>query len=190
MPNWPAIKAEYITTDISYRDLAAKKGVAVNTLSARAKREKWVTQRRNYRDKLAEETVQKVASKKSTESAKKLATLQKAADNMGTVIAGIFDDLHQFNRYIVQEKKGFDTNTSEKIFEKVDTKAIKELSSAMRDIAYVLRNVYDIPTVQEQKAMDLADEKLQLDKKKAESDSDSDRAITVRLEGVVQEWAE
>lgn len=49
MTDWEAIKTEYITTEISYRQLAGKFGVAEGTLNARAKREGWVEQKQQYR---------------------------------------------------------------------------------------------------------------------------------------------
>lgn len=45
MADWVAIRAEYITTQISTRDLAKKHGVSYSTLRKRAENEKWAQTR-------------------------------------------------------------------------------------------------------------------------------------------------
>jgi len=156
MPDWNAIKAEYITTDISYRKLAEKWGVSFRTLGDRAKREGWVDERNRHRNNVITSTVQKVAARTSSTNADRLLRLQSAADSMGKVIAEIFDDTEQFTRHIFTEGLGMgETKVEERQFKKIDTKAIKDLTGAMKDLAYVLRNIYDIPTVQEKSAMDI-----------------------------------
>ena len=49
MPDWAAIKEEYITGDIGLRSIAEKHGVSFNTIKDRAKREGWGDSRREYR---------------------------------------------------------------------------------------------------------------------------------------------
>ena len=51
-PNWTKIRYEYITSSVSYRELANKYDVSFNTLSKRAKREGWSDRRKNNDDKL------------------------------------------------------------------------------------------------------------------------------------------
>lgn len=49
MPDWTAIREEYITGDIGLRPLAEKHGVSFNTLKDHVKREAWGEDRRAYR---------------------------------------------------------------------------------------------------------------------------------------------
>lgn len=173
MIDWTAIKAEYITGTISYRKLADNWGVSFRTLSDRALREGWKEARDKHRNNVVEKTVQKVASRKASTTANKLCDLQEAADNMGRVIAGIFADAEQFHRHIIQTRDGDNWDAAERIFDKADTKAIKDLTGAMKDLAAVMRNIYDLPTAQEQAAMDIAAERLQMDKAKAEAEQNT-----------------
>lgn len=173
MIDWTAIKAEYITGTISYRKLADNWGVSFRTLSDRALREGWKEARDKHRNNVVEKTVQKVASRKATTTANKLCDLQEAADNMGRVIAEIFADSEQFHRHIIQTRDGDNWNAAERIFDKADTKAIKDLTGAMKDLVAVMRNIYDLPTAQEQAAMDIAAERLRLDKAKAEAEQNT-----------------
>ena len=57
MPNWDAIKQEYITTDIGRRTLAAKYDVSFNTLKDRAKREQWTEAKREYVQRMGAKAV-------------------------------------------------------------------------------------------------------------------------------------
>ena len=61
MPNWAAIKEEYITGDIGQRPLAKKHGVSYYTLKDRAERDNWGEERRQYREKFGYTPVAKVA---------------------------------------------------------------------------------------------------------------------------------
>ena len=173
MIDWTSIKSEYITGNISYRKLADNWGVSFRTLSDRAVREGWKEARDAHRNNVLEKTVQKVASRKATTTANKLCDLQEAADNMGRVIAGIFADTEQFHRHIIQTRDGDNWDAAERIFDKADTKAIKDLTGAMKDLAAVMRNIYDLPTAQEQAAMDIAAERLRMDKAKAEAEQNT-----------------
>lgn len=65
MVDWTTLKAEYITTDISYRGLSEKYGVQLKTIGDRASREKWVQLRQQHREaattkKIAAETKRQV----------------------------------------------------------------------------------------------------------------------------------
>lgn len=182
MPDWNAIKSEYITTGISYRKLAEKWGVSFRTLGDRAMREKWTEERNKYRDSVGKRTVQKVREKTASSAAKKLVKLQQAADSLADVIDGVFEDADQFHRHIIQTRDGDTWDADCRTMDKVDTKAIKDLTGALKDLAYVMRNIYDIPTVQEQTAMDMAAKRLQLDQQKADlGDADEDNTGVVEL---------
>lgn len=57
--NWDKIKNEYITSRISYRDLAEKYNVPFQTLRDRAVKEKWFAKRKDFRNKVGTKTEQK-----------------------------------------------------------------------------------------------------------------------------------
>ena len=161
--DWKRIKTEYITTDTSYRKLAAKYDVPMSTLTRIAIKEKWVEARERYKNKVVTKTVEKMAAKE----ANKLAKLRTMTDSMVDVVEGIFNDPEQFHRHLVQTRDGQIWDVEERVFKKIDTKAIKDITAALKDLSTILRNVYDLPTVQEQAAMDNAASRLQLDRDKA-----------------------
>lgn len=57
--NWDKIKNEYVTSRISYRNLAEKYNVSFSTLKDRAKREEWFKKRKEFRNKVDTKTTQK-----------------------------------------------------------------------------------------------------------------------------------
>lgn len=181
--DWKQIKTEYITTDISYRKLAAKYNVPMSTLTRIAIKEKWVEGRERYKNKVVAKTVEKMATKE----ANKLAKIRTAADNMADVVAEIFDDPEQFRRHLVQVGVGKNFETVERVYNKVDTKAIKDITATLKDLSAVLRNIYDLPTVQEQAAMDNAASRLQLDREKAAMGQTDDGETGIVLLAPVEE---
>lgn len=163
--DWESIKTEYISDPrTSYRSLAQKHGIGYVTIGKRAGKEGWVQQRKNYTNKVVTKALEKTAREKVN----RLSRMQRSADKMSGVIERIFDDADQFYRHIVTEGIGIGESKTEcRVMEKVDSRAIKDLTSAMKDLTLVLRNLYDIPTVQEKSAMDIAAERLHLDQQKA-----------------------
>lgn len=192
MPDWEAIKSEYITTRTSYRKLSEKWGVSFRTLSDRANREGWFEARNKYRNSVVERTVQKAASYRSSANANKLLKIQESADKISDAVAKVLEDTEQFTRYIVTVGLGGgETKVEERNFKKADTKAIKDLAGAIKDLACVMRNVYDLPTKQEQAAMDNAAARLRLEQAKAEAEDAGSEDIIVEFGGDEQEgWAE
>lgn len=183
--DWTELKAEYASTDISYRKIAEKYEVSFNTLQKVAKSEGWTKARRNYRDKLAKKILQNLSSKMAYECTKKLIGLQKAADYLADEINSILKDPDQFKRYIIHiHNRKADESVSdveERIFLKYDTKSIRDLAIALRELTTVIRNVYDIPTAQEKFYMDIAAQRLDLETRKVSLADELDNETGVIL---------
>lgn len=64
MADWTALEREYITTDISYRDLAKKYGLHKSTVANRGSLENWPDKREQHRDKIRTKTLAKDEQKK------------------------------------------------------------------------------------------------------------------------------
>ena len=117
--------------------------------------------------------------------AERLSKLIKATDSMEDVVVKLFEDAQQFYRHIIMT----DFTAKEAIFEKIDTKAIKDLTGALKDLSFVHRNLHGMPTQQEREAQHIAAERLQMDKKKAELDEQVDKSISIDFGGK-KEYAE
>lgn len=178
IPDWESIKTEYVTTKISYRALADKYGISCRTVFARGKREGWVQERQKHKDAVVARMVRNVQRKEASDGAKRLLQMRSAADSMSGVIAGAFDDAEQFHRHLVSIRDGEMTRTEERVFRKLDTKAVRDLTVAMRDLTAVLRDLYDLPTLTEREARELALERLELERQKAAIGKDADEDET------------
>ena len=100
MADWEKIKAEYLTTDISMRDLAQKYGVHYTTIGKKAAKEDWQTQRQQQADKtltkmLTADTKKKVdrASRLMTVADKLLRKVEQAVDDEQPMSAGAIKNL-------------------------------------------------------------------------------------------------
>jgi len=205
--DWDKIKAEYITTKISQRKLAEKYGISVSALAARSSAEKWVELKEQFRNKTIAKTIEKTSTKRANR-------LQKLIDNTERAIevaSKALDDSKQFNRYIVEkrEKYAFPTPSGEdgdldetaliserqwaeeQIFQKIDTKALKDVTAVLKDLTALMRDLYGLPTQAEQKAQEIAAARLELDRKKAAIEDDNKPSgIEVVINAGPEEWNE
>ena len=165
--DWDAIKTEYVTTEINQRDLSKKYKVNVRDLADRCRKEKWVEQRKKNRAKAFEKAEQKAVNKRADELAGVLDASYKIRDR----IVGAMDDPLQFNRYLVTEgRKGGEFHTEEVIKDKVDTKAIREMTQALKAVEGLIRSLNNIPTEAEMQRLQIEREKFELEKEKWEKE--------------------
>lgn len=93
MPDWKKIRAEYISTGISYRKLAEKYGVTPSVLYRQMAKENWVDLRKQTTSKAIAKTVESVASKEAsyvdriTTVADKILNLIEAKVNSAEAVA-------------------------------------------------------------------------------------------------------
>jgi pyoverdine/dityrosine biosynthesis protein Dit1 len=166
--DWIPLKSEYTATNTSLREMAEKTGIPFNTIRDRAFKDKWGAARKEYRDKLIQSTIKKIASRQASECAKQLASVGKSAELATRAIERMMGDDQQFQRHIVQVRDAEGAqDVQERVYEKMDTKALRELAATLKDLVAVIRDVNGLPTLQEQKAMELADKRLQLDQQQA-----------------------
>ena len=158
--DWARIKCEYITTQTSYRKLADKYNIKFDGLAARAKKENWVGLRAQHIDNITKTVLQNDAKDKS----KKLEKLKEACEMLEDII--------------IKTAKNCPANAD----------STNQLSQALSRAIGIRRNLWGILTVQEKETIDIAREKLEIDKKK-NTDKNTDKDITVKL-GDAEEYAE
>lgn len=76
--DWGKIKTEYITSNISYRELAKIHGISYQAICRRSKSEGWIEQREQHLNKTVTKTVEKIGDKKADRAAR----LQSVADKL------------------------------------------------------------------------------------------------------------
>lgn len=132
--NWSKIRAEYVSTNKSQRELAAKYGVSASQLAARASKEEWRKKREAHRNKVAEKAQQKAAEKEAEAMAQQLINIRDAADNLAALIAQVSGDAG--NLRVGRTRKP-------------DTKALKNITGSLKDVLDVVRDVYELPNLRD-----------------------------------------
>ena len=194
--DWDNIRTEYITSDLSLKDISDKYGVSQRLVNTKSAEQGWVEQRKKYNAKVVEKAVNKVAAKRANQLAKELTI----ADNISNVLKKALDDAEQFNRYIIDTTTrvdGTEIRTSEeKTFEKVDMRALKDAAAALRLVEEMKRSMAGILRVEEinrnrreEKRLRLEEEKLQLQKEQTEARK-PDTDIKVVITGFEEGWDE
>lgn len=177
---WAALRAEYISGDITLRKLAEKYSVNPSVVLKKSRDDGWVAKRNQFRIKTESKLAEKLSAMQAADDALKLISLRRSADAMAGVIEKTMQDAQQFNRHIISEGLGGGaTQTECRIMDKVDTKAIKDLTGAIKDLTQIMRNLYDLPTIQEKAAMQIASERLNMDKKNADKDTAGSQVTVV-----------
>ena len=194
--DWDKLRTEYITSDLSLKDISDKYGVSQRLVNTKSAEQGWVEQRTKYNAKVVEKAVNKVAAKRANQLAKELAI----ADNISNVLKKALDDAEQFNRYIIDTTTrvdGTEIRTSEeKTFEKVDMRALKDAAAALRLVEEMKRSMAGILRVEEinrnrreEKRLKLEEEKLQLQKEQTGARK-PDTDIKVVITGFEEGWDE
>lgn len=172
------------------RELAAKYHVSNAAIYRRSKPEEWVIKREQFKRKTEAKLAEKLSERQAADDAIKLISLRRSADAMAGVIERTMQDAQQFNRYIISEGIGGGaTETECRILDKVDTKAIKDLTGAIKDLTTIMRNLYDLPTIQERAAMENAAARLKMDQQNAQKE-ESAGAVTVEFVDVAEDLSE
>lgn len=161
--NWDKLEIEYLTTKTSYSKLAKKHDISVSSVEKYAIRNNWQKKRRQY----CSEVKAKALARTGARDVDKLVKLQQSADSLADKICEIFEDDKQFRRHIISttDKNG-NMVTKEKVMKKVDSRAVKDITSAIRELTAATRNLYELYTEPEAQRMDIETEKLQLMKDK------------------------
>lgn len=110
--DWNAIKTDYITDESSsYRKLAKKYGVSHNIIGAKAVKEGWVEQKKQFQDKTLAKTLNAI----STQQSKRATRLQTVADKLLSKIEQAVDDFDMMALF-------------------TDKQALKQITGALKDI--------------------------------------------------------
>lgn len=132
--NWGKIRGEYITGSLSQRQLAQKYGVSASQLAQRASKEGWRAARLEHRRKVEEKARQKAAERKAETMAAQLVDIGTAAESLAAMVAEVSQDTRMLR--VGRTKKP-------------DTKAIRNLTGALKDLVDVLRDVYELPDLRD-----------------------------------------
>ena len=188
--DWSAIKTEYITDEsTSYRKLAEKYGVPLGTLYKRAKKENWVSLRKQSGDRRVAKTVSAIERK----HAQKLSRIQDITDRLLDRIERAVEELDtQLYKAVVKTKEieynnieRPDKPTKEVIHEEERVLEVKTIvdRTGLKDIAAALKSIKEVQMLKTD--LDLREQEARIRnlERQAEADDKVDSEITVVIEG-------
>lgn len=173
--DWIKMKTEYVTDpDMSLRKLSQKYGVRYTTIAQKSRADDWFATKKKKLKEIESRAVSKAITKKVNALSKELAVADKAAD----VLLKAFEDADQWNRYIVNETVS-DDNTSmstsnEKVFQKIDTRALKDAVQALKLVEELKRSMLNIQRAEqinrerrEERRLEMEEERLKIEQARA-----------------------
>lgn len=157
--DWDKCRIDYVSGKDTYSQLAEKYGVSKVSVGKRAKAEKWVAQRTAYRQSVAN----KALGKKKDRDAEKLAKLMDAADNLVDSVLRITQDKQQWFRGVQMGTPGKNEAVAlEYVTRKADMRSLNHAAKALTELTRAVRNLYDIPTGEEERDRKLAERRMRL----------------------------
>lgn len=188
--NWEKIKTEYITGSISVREICNKYKLNKRTVSNRCTNENWVALRKKHREKVVSKAVQKTESPKAKTLAQNLARVERM-----NAIVDKFLDSELYNKHFVEIGYGKGIYHTEEVeFTKPDTRSIRDMATTIEKMANVSLVLTDFINERDRIMIDLAQQKLEIEKMRLELDkqrngNDEETEITVTLSDELKGWA-
>ncbi len=185
-PNWIKISTEYITGDISQRDLAKKHGVPFRTLQDRCRSEEWVAKKKAHRAEVVSKALETIGDEQAEQMAQELTAAA------GELLAMVRKGIKNLDRPVRSHKETFEseecTTTTEWITldqpdEYVDLKGAKAAGNALRDVYAVLGLKTELER-QEQEA------RIAMLRARAQQGEPEDNAVEVTFDAGPEEWNE
>lgn len=195
--DWNQIKTEYITDEsTSYRKLAEKYGVPLGTLYKRAKKENWVSLRKQSGDRRVAKTVSAIERK----HAQKLSRIQDITDRLLDRIERAVEELDtQLYKAVVKTKEieynnleRPDKPTKEVIHEEERVLEVKTIvdRTGLKDIAAALKSIKEVQMLKTD--LDLREQEARIRnlERQAESEENQSNEIKVIIEGSLEKYSQ
>lgn len=186
---WEEIKTQYVTTDISYRKLAQKYGMAYGRLQTRGFNEKWQEEREAYKENLFKKSVDLICD----EQAHRIARAIRIGDRMLEKVEESLNEIDMILCKTTTTKKTVANDEEEGLCEKtvssedysmkkvaIDRAGLKQLSAVLKD----LREIGIFRSELDKKEQEARINKLRKDAEEEEKDT----TITVTFEGEMGDY--
>lgn len=164
--DWVKVKHEYITVpESSYTILAKKYEINFSTLAIRARKEGWFDEKKKFQQRVAK----KALTTASDRLARKMAKEIESASKLSSHIHKALSDNQQFQRHLVTTgdmESGI--KTEEKIFQKFDTRSIRDITASLKTLEELKRSLYEIQKADALNKQRIERERLELEKARFE----------------------
>jgi len=154
--DWGRVRAEYVSGNMSYRELSKRWGLSRTGLQQRATREGWYQQRLDYRKKVSEKR-EKIAENKAV---REFERLKSATDRALSKAEQLLD------RY------------NERPMPSRDLKTLSEILSSLTDLT---RDLHGVPPQPEQHRQRMAEERIQLAREQAKFEREKAQVGSIQI---------
>lgn len=208
-PDWDAIRRDYITSNDTQPECARRHGVNAGTLHNHATRERWGEQRAAYLGAVTDKAVETAKNCTAYRVASELIGLSGVVDALERETRKALEDGEQLHRYLVQTTSRHKDGTTETSYkditsEKVDTRALRDLTDSVKTLEAVKRSLHGLETAQERhrkqieterlalerERLQLEKERLELTKKREEREADGVKGVQIVVGGYCDEYSE
>ena len=186
MTDWEAARIAYVTTDKTCREIAAELGIGERSVQSRCAAAGWVAQRRLWRARAAAMAMTEAQARQAEQATAVFEGLMVSQAATVEKLRAALEDEHVFHRYVVTEKADGESAQKETVFRKPNFGEIKTAAGTIKTLVESGRDLFGIPGVREAELMELAKEKLALEKSRNGTETES---IEVKL-GEAEEWSE
>lgn len=173
--DWIKIKADYVSDpNLSLKKLSQKYGIRKATIEKKSSADNWFATKKENLKSMSDTVSAKVSAKRADALAREI----EIADKATSVLLKAFEDVDQWNRYIVNETMSEGATTmstsNEKVFRKVDTRALKDAMQTLKMIEDLKRSMLNIQKAEqlnkdrrEDRRLEIEEERLKMDQAKA-----------------------
>jgi len=180
--DWIAIKNEYLNSDKSEKYLADKYGVSRSAIQKRMSKEKWVDERKKCAKSTAKKVIKKTSSKIASSLSSSLAKELRASDMITNQIIKIMEGESQLYRNKITRTEVIEgketTWSSETVSTRADIRALQALANTLTQVEQSKRRILGILTAVESQQLEIARERLAIDRAKTIMPGDDDKEQT------------
>lgn len=172
--DWQKIMNDYISMpNGSLKKISEKYGIRLATVTDHSRAEGWVAARKEYQEKLRRKASEKLLTKQAGKLVRELGSV----DNVSKRIQKLLQDEKQFNRHIIpieypvemeNGKISIKKTSAEVEFEKVDTRALRDILMSLKMIEDMKRSMLNIQKGEQLERAQIERERLQLEREKFE----------------------
>lgn len=209
IPDWDAIRNDYVTGNATPKECAKLHGVNYRTLGNHLYSERWNDQRAAYRGAVNDRAIDTAATCSAYRVASQLTGISYVVDALERETRKALEDGEQLHRYLVQSTTRHKDGTTETAYkditsEKVDTRALRDLTDSVKTLEALKRSLHGLETAQERhrkqieterlalerERLQLERERLELTKKREEREADGVNGVQIVVGGYCEDYSE
>ena len=188
---WEEIKTEYVTTDISYRKLAQKYGMAYGRLQTRGFNEKWQEEREAYKENLFKKSVDLICDEQAERIARAIRIGDKMLERVEQSLEEIDMMLCRSTESVRTVEMDADGHTSEvtRTSETYDKKKVAIDRQGLKQLSAVLRDLREIGIFRSE--LDKKEQEARINKLRKDAEEEqTDQTIHVVFEDGIEEYGD